>query len=192
MLVYVWANPQAYAERSWLLFYSQTTTDWDYDPICFASNTGYSSMGASERSFGNSVMDLPTGDTSVTYTDFLSSSQNVRTEGYANVFFVSSTQIKIRLYTTASRSFAQVFRMGFRFYTPRLKTTSCSSVSVWTNRWGWNNFNGNAYSPGSFGVYCGNAGSNTRRFYAIFDMYYTTSATRNSDQWPSFGGSDTY
>ena len=108
------------------------------------------------------------------------------------MFYTSSTQIKIRLYASTSKSFHKVFRMGFRFYTPRLKTTSCSSVSVWTSRWGWNNFNGNAYNPGAFGVYCGNAGTNSRRFYAIFDMWFTTSHSRYPYQWPNYSNGDTY
>ena len=86
----------------------------------------------------------------------------------------------------------KAFRVGFRFYTPRLKTTSCQSVSVWTSRWGNNDFNAYAYSPSSIREYCGNPGSNARRFYAIFDMYYTTSSSRYPYQWPNFGGSDTY
>ena len=117
---------------------------------------------------------------------------NIRTEGYSQITYVSSSQIKVKLYASVSKSFYKVFRMGFRFYTPRLKTTTCSSVSVWTSRWGWNNFNGNAYSPGSFGVYCGNAGSNSRRFYAIFDMYFTTSHSRYPYQWPNYSNGDTY
>ena len=122
----------------------------------------------------------------------LSTSANTRTEGYADVFYLSSTQIKIRLYTTVSRTFNQVFRMGFRFYTPRLISTSCSSVSVWTSRWGTFPFSGSASSPGSSSSHCGNAGTNTRRFYAIFYMYYTTSNSQVSNQWPSFSGGDTY
>jgi hypothetical protein len=60
---------------------------------------------------------------------------------------------------------------------------SCTGVTVNT-RWGNNNFNGNANSPGSFGVYCGNGGSGSRRFYAVFDMWYTTSQSRYPYQWP--------
>lgn len=136
-------------------------------------------------------MDLPTSDSSVGRRRILSSN-NIRTEGYSKITYTSSNQIKVKLYFSASRSMYKVYRMGFRFYTPRLMTTSCQSVSVWTSRWSWNNFNGNAYSPGSFGVYCGNAGTNTRRFYAIFDMWYTTSQSRYPYQWPNFGNGDTY
>ena len=102
---------------------------------------------------------------------------------------MSSTQIRVRLYAATSRSFAQVFRMGFRFYTPRLISSSCSGVSVSTSRWGNLPFSGYASSPGNIASYCGTSG---RRFYAIFDMYYTTTNSQNHNQWPSFGGSDTY
>lgn len=137
-------------------------------------------------------MDLPTSDSSVGYRRILTTSNKVRTEGYANVFFVSSTQIKIRLYASNTAEFYKAYRMGFRFYTPRLMTTSCSGVSVWSSRWGTNNFNGNSRSPGSFSVNCGNAGSNTRRFYAIFYMWYTTTSDTYPYQWPSYSGGDTY
>jgi len=136
-------------------------------------------------------MDLSTGSNGVGRTRILNNN-NIRTEGYSTITYVSSTQIKVKLYSSVSRSLHKAFRMGFRFYTPRLTTTSCQSVSVWTSRWGWNNFNGNSYSPGSFGVYCGNGGSNTRRFYAIFDMYYTSSSSRYPYQWPNLSNGDTY
>ncbi len=189
--VYAWANVQAFNDRNWLLFSSQTNSQWSYQYIYYASDPSYSVLNAAERSFGG-VMDLPTSDSTVGRTHILTSSNHVQTSGSANVFYVSSTQIKVRLSSTASKSFYKVYRMGFRFYTPRLKTTTCSSVSVWTSRWGWNNFNGYANSPSSFVVSCGNAGANTRRFYAIFDMYYTPSSTTYPYQWPDFGGSDTY
>jgi hypothetical protein len=191
VLVTAWANPDAYNTGNWKLFSSQTDQNWNYDPIYYASNTGYNSLGGSERPFGNSVMDL-SGDSSIDARRILTTSNNVRTEGYANVFFVSSIQIKIRLYASTTANFYKAYRTGFRFYTPRLMTTSCSSVSVWTSRWGTNNFNGNSASPGSFSVTCGNGGTNSRRFYAIFYMWYTTSADTYPYQWPNFSNGDTY
>ena len=185
--VWVWANEHAYSDRSWRMYLSYTSNSWTYQSMTYATNTGYNSLHGSERPFGNNVMDISGyGSTRIL------NGHNVRTEGYSQITYVSSSQIKVKLYASVSKSFYKVFRMGFRFYTPRLKTTTCSSVSVWTSRWGWNNFNGNAYSPGSFGVYCGNAGSNSRRFYAIFDMYYTTSSSRYPYQWPNYSNGDTY
>lgn len=188
--VYVWANPQAYAERSWIMYTSTTASDWTYDSIGYASDTGFSQMSGAEKPFGNSVMDLTSGANGVGYTRIFNG-HNTRTEGYSDIYYVSSNQIKVRLYASVSRSFAQVWRMGFRFYTPRLTVDSCSSISVYTSRWGTLPFS-SAASPGSISSYCGTGGTGSRRFYAIFDMYYTTSSSRNSDQWPSFSNGDTY
>ena len=192
VIVYVWANEDAYNNRAWPMYVSTTASNWDYDYIYYASNTGHSVLNGGEIALGNSVMDPSTSISGVGYTRTLTSSNQVRTEGYSTVTYVSSTQIRVKLYTSVSTNFYKAYRMGFRFYTPRLLTTSCSSVSVHTSRWGWNNFNGNAYSPGSFGVYCGNAGTNSRRFYAIFDMWYTTSQSRYPYQWPNMANGDTY
>jgi len=171
--------------------YSSTTgSNWSYEEISFASNPSYDVYTNTEMPFGN-VMDLTTGSNGVTRTRIFNN-QNTRTEGYATILSVTSTQIQVRLYASVSKSFYKVFRMGFRFYTPRLLPGTCSSVSVYTSRWGWNNFNGNSYSPGSFSVNCGNGGTNSRKFYAIFDMWYTTTQSRYPYQWPDYSNGDTY
>jgi hypothetical protein len=186
--VYVWANEQAYANRAWTMFTSSTTQGWNYESINFASNTGWNDLSSNEMPFNS--LDLPTGGSyGTTQTRILSSSNNVRSEGYSKILSVSNTQVKVRLYSSVSKSFNQVYRMIFRFYTPRLIFGSCSGASVWTSRWGWNNFNGYAYDPGSFSVTCGSSG---RRFYVAFDMYNSWSQSRYPAQWPDFSNGDTY
>jgi hypothetical protein len=139
-------------------------------------------------------MDLTYGSNNVGRAKMLATSNNVRTGGYSTITYVSGTQIKVKLNpATINNNLYKVFRMGFRFYTPRLTTTTCTGVSVYTSRWGWNNFNSYSQSPGSFGVYCGNGGSNSRRFYAIFDMWYTKNSDHYPYQWPKLEATtDTY
>ena len=60
--VYVWANQHAYDERNWRMYSSTTSNSWTYQSIYYASNTGYNVLSGSERPFGNSVMDLPSGN----------------------------------------------------------------------------------------------------------------------------------
>ena len=138
-------------------------------------------------------MDLTAGSNGAFNTRIFNG-HNTRTEGYSTILSVTSTQVRVRLYASTSRAFHKVFRMGFRFYAPRLILTGCTGVSVWTSRWGWNNFNGNAASPGSFGVHCGNglSSGSSRRFYAFFDMYYTISYSTYPNQWPNYSNGDTY
>ena len=80
--------------------------------------------------------------------------------------------------------------MGFRFY-PHLKATSCSSVSL-DQSVGLEQLQRQHLQPGSFGVYCSNAGSNSRRFSAILDIDDTTSSSRYHYLWPNYSNWYTY
>ena len=59
------------------MYQSDTNQNWSYDYIYYASNTGYSVLKGSERPFGNSVMDLASGN-NVGWTRILNG-HNVRT-----------------------------------------------------------------------------------------------------------------
>ncbi len=132
-------------------------------------------------------MDLPSGS-SVTATRILGTT-HLRSEGGAQIIKLDSTNLWINLFANTNYNFQQVFRVGFRFYLPRLWTTTCVSVSMYSSSWdNWFPFSGDAWYPGSSNKYCGNGGAGTQRIYAIFDMYATPSSTNELNQWPTFSG----
>ena len=131
-------------------------------------------------------MDLSGGNTGNTRI-LNTGSNNVRTEGYAQIVGLSSTSITVRLYGgITNTNFYQSFRVGFRFYTPRLLPGSCSSVSTWTNRWGWTPFSGSARNPGAISMTCGTGGSGSRRFYVIYRMFFEANYDTWPYQWPNY------
>ena len=56
--------------------------------------------------FGNSVMDLPTssGTYGTTYKRIIDG-DNLRSEGYSTITYLSSTQIKVKLWASVTKSF---------------------------------------------------------------------------------------
>ena len=137
-------------------------------------------------------MDLPTDvANNGPGTARILSSQNVQTGGSARITALSSTSISVRLTVSSQNlNMDQAFRVGFRFYTPRLLPGTCSSVTVWTNRWGWTPFSGNAANTGVISPVCGTGGSGSRKFYVVLRMFYKSGSSSWPRQWPDFYSGD--
>lgn len=130
----------------------------------------------------------------MTYTRMLNGgTSHVRSEGGAQIIKLDANNIWINLFANTNYNFQQVFRVGFRFYLPRLWTTTCNSVDMYSSSWNnWFPFLGSAWYPYSSSKYCGNAGSSTQRIYAIFYLWAEPGSTNNLNQWPTFSGYENY
>ena len=134
-------------------------------------------------------MDL--GGSYASSTRILSSSNQVRTEGYARIQAVTSNSITAQVYGSPSSSLdrSPAFRVGFRFYTQRLTTTSCSSVSLRINGYPLSNW---ASDNSAISYTCGNGGTNSRKFFALVYMNRQPSTTTHPYQWPNYYLGTTY
>ena len=141
---------------------------------------GYNSLKGSERPFSSNFMD----NSGYGHQSFERPQRQDRRLLANNPHIQQSDQGKtLRL---GQRKFIKGLQDGFQVLPPTSRHHMLQYERL-DSRWGWNNFNRNAYSPGSFGVYCSNAGSNSRKFNAIVDMYYTTSSSR-----PNYSNGDSY
>jgi hypothetical protein len=160
--VLVWANILSFNNRNWPMFTSQTANNLNLGTICFASNPDYSEYTNTER-FYNTLMNLAADnyDNTVSCPQLLTSGNNVENAQIVSVN-PSNNQITIQLSSTASQDFTKVYRMSFRFWTPRITTTTCTALSMYSSRWlSWFPFTGNAWYSGSSSQYCGNGGTNS-------------------------------
>jgi hypothetical protein len=139
--------------------------------------------GFTGMDLGNDVTGASTSSTRI-----FTGSNNVRTGGFAKITALTSNSITVRLQGDITSSMDGAYRMGFRFYSPRLVPSTCSGITVTTSRWGAIGFSGYARSPGSIAASCGTGGS--RKFFAIVNMYYLQGSTDWPKQWPPYHPND--
>lgn len=181
VMVKAYANPQAYNERNWILFGDQTSNYWTLNTMWYSD---YASWGGAQSTSENpyNAMQPTCSDGYSTCTNVFAS--GIRMEGgYSQVIGVSSTQIVVRVYMTGNYDFySSTYRMGFRFYAERLTVGSCSSVSLWSSRYGSNGW----CQQGSCSYTCG---TGDRMFYVAFYLYRAQST---QSQWPYWYSGDYY
>jgi len=118
------------------------------------------------------------------YRDTFNSGVTTDLTGYAQIIDMGSNYIRVRfrLYQNHDFAGASTYRMTFRFYTPRITVSSCSSVtSLWNSRYG------NGYWGSNTGAWSVSCGTGTNRFYASFRFYYNT---QTMNQWPYWYSGD--
>lgn len=183
LMIRAFANPDAYTNNNWPLFFDQTNVNWNLNQMWYSD---YASWGGARTTYEYpfSQMSPPTNDG---YSSLVRVFQpGMRMEnGYSQVISVSSTQIRVRvLMNSRNYDFQYTYRMGFRFYTSRLQVSgnTCSSVSIWSSRYTTNGW----CRQGSCSYSCG---TGDRMFYVAFYLYRNA---ESQSQWPTWIAGDYY